>query len=107
MSDKEMINQFIQDKADEKTQITAQFIERIAELEKQLFEVKEDIKAVKQDAKDEGIEVAKVMKAYNAIKRQLKRDPAKLAEDEEYSKLLSSSIEMFSKIREVVEYEKR
>lgn len=105
MSDKEMINQFIKDKEDEKTQLVIQFIERLAELEKNLYEIKEDIKTIKQNAKDEGIEVAKVVKAYKAIKAQLKKDPVKIIEDQQFYDMLSNSPTMFGKIREVVEYE--
>lgn len=84
----EMINEFIEEKHDFETQMTIDFAKAILDCELQKKRVGEDIKDIKAEAKENGIQIQHVMKALKAIKDELKADELEKRENEAMYDLL-------------------
>lgn len=81
-NEKKMIEDFIQKRTEEERMLTIQFAKEILALQLDKKKIDEDIKAVKADAKSNGVLVTKVMKALSEIKKVLKTEDADLQEEQ-------------------------
>lgn len=99
MEDK--VEEFIISRKNETDKATVDFINRIIELEKQKKEISEDIKAVKDDAKAEGVDTSKAMKAFRELRRKMKTDPADLLIEEGVMSLIEEDITVLSGISDL------
>jgi uncharacterized protein (UPF0335 family) len=95
------VKEFIKSRQGETDQATVDFIMRIIELEKEKKNIMQDIKAVKEDAKAEGVDVTKSMKTFRELRRRMKTDPADLVIEEGIMALIESEVEILSGIQEL------
>ena len=88
----------------EDKQSVLDFVMRILRLELQIKEIKEDIKSVKQEAKEQGLLVGEITKAISEIKREVKKQkkPNETTMVEEIKDLLAEDSEITSTINELV-----
>ncbi len=86
----------------EETKITLQFARALLSLDLEIKDLKEDQKEIKNEAKDNGVSVAKVTKALNALKTLAKTKEVDLAELEEIEEVLGSDVDIKTQISELV-----
>lgn len=87
----EMVEGFIQKRDNEERALTLQFAKEILALQIEKKEIDDSIKAIKADAKANGVLVAKVSKALNDIKKLLKTEPSELSEEERIREMLEGA----------------
>lgn len=90
----------IRDEEDIK-QLGLEYAFRILELEKQIAEVKADIKAVKTDAKLDGVPVGLVNKAVAKLKKEMKQSEAEKFEEEAWYEALKDNEDIQDKIAQL------
>ena len=99
---KEATEQFLINKDEEETKLTLSFAKALLAIDIEIKDLKEDQKAIKQEAKDEGVSVQKVTKALNLLKQEAKATPGDLAELEEIELALASDVDIKTQISELV-----
>ena len=75
----------------ETQEMIVRFAERCQNIDEQIADLKESRKEILKEAKDEGINHSLLNKVINAIRAELKKDPATKAEEELYLDLLKES----------------
>jgi uncharacterized protein (UPF0335 family) len=95
-------NEFLVNRDKEETELTLQFAKQILALELEIKEIKKDQKAIKSEAKDEGVSVQKVTKAINQMKAIMKANDADLTEIEEIESVLGNDVDIRTQIAELV-----
>jgi uncharacterized protein (UPF0335 family) len=96
------VQEYIKSRKGETDQSTLDFVARIVSLEKQKKDIMEDIKAVKEDAKAEGVDTTKAMKAFRKFCYILKTDPADLVIEEGVLALIEDDVTLISSISELI-----
>ena len=102
MTDNEMINNFISTKQNNEEALTLDFARAILDCELQKKEIADDIKAIKDDAKVNGILVQHVMKAVKALKQEIKTDELDKRETQAMFDLLASDNDIRFKIESLL-----
>jgi uncharacterized protein (UPF0335 family) len=101
-TDAEMVEEFITDKQDFETQMTLDFAKAILDCELQKKTIGEDIKDIKAEAKENGIQVQYVMKAVKALKAEMKADELEKREHESMMELLLEDSDIRFKIENLI-----
>lgn len=101
-NEQEMIEEFIENKKSHEEQLTIDAAKAILDCELRKKDIAQDIKEIKQQAKDEGVLIGQVMKAVKAIKAELKADVLEKKEQESMYKLLFEDSDVRFKIESLV-----
>ena len=96
------VQEFLINKDEEETRMTLDFARALLAIDLEIKDLKEDQKAIKDEAKDNGVTVAKVTKALNDLKRLAKAKESDLAELEEIEKVLESDMDIKVQIEQLV-----
>ena len=99
----EMINDFLEKKQTDETQMILDFAMALLDCEIQKKEISEDIKVIKTEAKENGILVKQVMSAVAVLKKEMKQDELDKRESVAMYELLSSTPDILYKIETLLE----
>jgi len=102
LTTEELTKEFLINRDAEETRLTLQFAKAMLDLDAQIKEIKEDQKAIKAEAKDEGVSVQKVTKAMSQIKAYMKTKDTDLTEIEMIKKVLDNDPDVKTMISELV-----
>jgi uncharacterized protein (UPF0335 family) len=102
MNEQQMIDEFITSKQSHEEQLTLDFARAILDCELQKKEITDDIKVIKQEAKDNGILVQHVMKAVKALKQEIKTDELDKRETQAMLDLLGADSDIRFKIESLL-----
>jgi len=103
LTDREMQEKFLINKDEEETKLTLEYARRMIALEKEIKEIKDDMKAIKAEYKDEGVSVQKVNKAIKNIKMAAKLNDLDATEIEMIQTVLSADPDIHTEIAQLVE----
>jgi len=101
-TDREMQEQFLINKDEEETKLTLEYARRMIALEKEIKEIKDDMKAIKNEYKDEGVSVQKVNKAIKNIKMAAKLNDLDATEIEMIQTVLNADPDIHTEIAQLV-----
>ena len=101
-ADREMQEQFLINKDEEETKLTLEYARRMIALEKEIKEIKDDMKAIKDEYKDEGVSVQKVNKAIKNIKMAAKLNDLDATEIEMIQTVLNADPDIHTEIAQLV-----
>jgi len=101
-TDREMQEQFLINKDEEETKLTLEYARRMIALEKEIKEIKDDMKAIKDEYKDEGVSVQKVNKAIKNIKMAAKLNDLDATEIEMIQTVLNADPDIHTEIAQLV-----
>jgi len=99
----EMQEEFLINKDEEETKLTLEYARRMIALEKEIKEIKDDMKAIKDEYKDEGVSVQKVNKAIKNIKMAMKLNDLDATEIEMIQTVLSADPDIHTEIAQLVQ----
>ena len=99
---KEKVEEFLINQDETETKMTLDFAKQILALEVEIKRIKDDIKEIKKEAKDEGVAVNKVIRVLNQLKRVMKTNQADLNEMEEISLVLENDVDIKTQIAELI-----
>lgn len=102
MSENKMVADFIQKRDEEERVLTVQFAREILSLQLEKKAIDDSIKAIKADAKANGVLVGKVTKALADIKRILKTEDTELSEEERIKEMLESEEDLKALIYDLI-----
>jgi len=103
LTDREMQEKFLINKDEEETKLTLEYARRMIALEKEIKEIKDDMKGIKAEYKDEGVSVQKVNKAIKNIKMAAKLNDLDATEIEMIQTVLSADPDIHTEIAQLVE----
>jgi len=86
----------------EETELTLEYARAMISLEKDIKEIKDDMKALKEEYKDNGVSVQKVNKAIKNIKMAMKLNELDEAEIEMIQTVLSADPDIHTEIAQLV-----
>jgi len=99
----EMAEEFLINRDKEETELTLEYAKAMIALEKEIKEIKDDMKVIKDEAKDNGVSVQKVNKAIKNIKMAMKLNDLDEAEIEMIQTVLSADPDIHTEIAQLVE----
>ena len=99
----EMQEEFLINRDEEETKLTLEYARRMIALEKEIKEIKDDMKAIKDEYKDEGVSVQKVNKAIKNIKMAMKLNDLDATEIEMIQTVLSADPDIHTEIAQLVQ----
>jgi len=99
----EIQEEFLINRDEEETKLTLEYARRMIALEKEIKEIKDDMKAIKAEYKDEGVSVQKVNKAIKNIKMAAKLNDLDATEIEMIQTVLSADPDIHTEIAQLVE----
>jgi len=102
MTDKEMIEEFIDTKRTEEEKMTIDFAKAILDYEIQKKLINNDIKDIKKEAKVNGIQVKSIMKVINDLKKAMKVSEMEQIENENIRALLIEDSDIKFKIETLI-----
>lgn len=101
MSDKEMQDAWIEKRDSDDEQLTMDFAKEILGLDLQIKEINDSKKAIKTDAKANGIAIKQVNSALKKLKDAAKKDPLEEQEEDFYVEKFGQDIEIQAMIAEL------
>ena len=101
-NDKKMVEDFIVNKKSHEEQLTLDFAKAIIDCEIQKKEITEDVKEIKKEAKDNGIQVQYVMKAVKALKAYIKTEDLEKREVDSLYDMLADDADIKFKLETLV-----
>lgn len=96
------VTEFLINRDEEETNMTLDYAKQLLTLELEIKGIRDDMKAIKDDAKSEGVAVGKVTKAIKLLKDAIKADANDLLELENIEEVLGSNVDIKSMISELV-----
>lgn len=100
--EEKMVEDFLTNKKSKTEEDTVSYAKAALALELQIKEIKDDLKAIKDEAKAEGVDVAKVGKAINALKKLLKSKPADVFEEEKILEIIENNESIVQDVRTLI-----
>lgn len=97
-----MVEDFLISKKSKTEQDTINYAKALLDLELQIKEIKEDMKVIRDEAKAEGVDVAKVAKSINEIKKALKAKPSDKFEQEKIMEILENNESVVNDVRTLI-----
>jgi len=98
----EAVQEFLINRDKEETELTISFARQMLALDLEIKALKEDQKAIKAEAKDEGVSVQKVTKALNLLKQLMKTNDNDLHELEEIEAVLGNHVDIKTQLAELI-----
>lgn len=98
----EMVEEFLQKRADDEEQLTMDFAKELLGLDLQIKEINDSKKAIKADAKSNGIAIKQVTSALKKLKDQAKADPLQAQEEDFYMEKFGADVDISMMISELV-----
>jgi uncharacterized protein (UPF0335 family) len=96
------VEEFLINRDKEETNMTLDFAKALLALELEIKEIKNDQKAIKTEAKDNGVSVSKVTKALNILKAAMKANDQELLELETIENVLGNDVDIKTQISELI-----
>ena len=88
------VNQFLINRDEEETKLTLDFAKALLHLELQIKELRDDQRAIRLDAKANGVAVTKVNRVLANLKKLFKTDPTDLSELESIELVLANDVDV-------------
>ncbi len=101
-NDQKMIEDFVEKKRTEEEKITLEFAKAILDCEIQKKEIAENIKDIKSEAKDRGVQVQQIMKVVKQLKDSLKESKTLKDDLSDLSDILMSDSDFKFKLEQLI-----
>jgi uncharacterized protein (UPF0335 family) len=92
-TDRELQNEFLQSRDEEERKLTVDFACRLLQIELEIKALKEDMKVIKEDAKEKGVLVKNVNKVIAQMKRAMKEKVTENVDNDRIYSFLEQSEE--------------
>jgi uncharacterized protein (UPF0335 family) len=92
-TDRELQNEFLQSRDEEERKLTVDFACRLLQIELEIKALKEDMKVIKEDAKEKGVLVKNVNKVIAQMKRAMKEKTSENVDNDRIYAILEQSEE--------------
>ena len=91
--------------AEENIEQTKEYVKRILYIENEIKGLKEDIKAIKQEAKEEGILTKEINKAISMVKQEIKNEanPTEATLVDSFAKIFREDDDIYHSIASLLE----
>lgn len=98
-TDTAMVDAFLSSKKDFIEKRTTDLIKALISFELEKKEIDAQIKIIKEEAKNDGVDVTKVSKVFNRIKTRLRAKESDLTEEDILEEMILGDIELINEIR--------
>lgn len=98
----QQVEDFVISKKSKTEEDTVNYVKAMLALELQIKEIKDDMKAIKDEAKAEGVNCAQASKAINQLKKLLKSKPSDVFEEEKILEIIENNESIVNDVRTLI-----